>query len=226
MKNLFKHISLTLAVLVCFGVISPAIHANAYTSVLSLSKLSINQDNDKIPDLILSPEDIIRANEYIKEQIEKGNKVRLPRSVGALAGTFLIPGVGEVVITAAGVIIVGGAVVAAGSWLADKITDWVTNYKFNKSAEKAVDRAGNDSNKVHHIMDPKHNWNKYSKDPNDPKWKEVAAFILRALKEGSEEWETGNVYLKTLELWGETIQVRFIKDADGFIDRISTAWVK
>lgn len=54
------------------------------------------------------------------------------RSVGALvAGTWWIPGVGEVVITAAGVILVGGAVIAAGTWIYDTITEWFANRAIN-----------------------------------------------------------------------------------------------
>lgn len=56
---------------------------------------------------------------------------RAIRSVGVqsatgvlIAGTWWIPGVGEVVITAAGVVIIGGTVIAAGTWLYNKVVDW------------------------------------------------------------------------------------------------------
>ena len=56
---------------------------------------------------------------------------RAIRSVGVqsatgvlIAGTWWIPVVGEVVITAAGVVIIGGTVIAAGTWLYNKVVDW------------------------------------------------------------------------------------------------------
>lgn len=45
-------------------------------------------------------------------------------AVAIVAGTWWIPGIGQVVVTAAGTILVAGAVVAAGSWLYDTISDW------------------------------------------------------------------------------------------------------
>lgn len=57
----------------------------------------------------------------------------MPRSATAtLAGTFFIPGVGQAVITAAGVIIVGRAVISAGSWLGKKVVNWVQTNTANQ----------------------------------------------------------------------------------------------
>lgn len=36
--------------------------------------------------------------------------------------------------------------------------------------------------------------------------------------------ETGNQYIRTLIYKGETVVVRFIKDAEGLVKYISTAW--
>lgn len=41
-----------------------------------------------------------------------------------VAGTYLIPGVGEVMITATGVILIGGAVIAGGTWLYNTVANW------------------------------------------------------------------------------------------------------
>ena len=57
-------------------------------------------------------------------------------SVALVAGTWWIPGVGEVVITAAGVIIVGGAVIATGTWIYHAVTDWLVQ-RAEISAAKA-----------------------------------------------------------------------------------------
>lgn len=52
-----------------------------------------------------------------------------------VAGTWWIPGVGEVVVTAAGVIIVAGTVVAVGSWAYKIVTNWFKNRAYNKAKE-------------------------------------------------------------------------------------------
>lgn len=146
------------------------------------------------------------------------------RSAAAIvAGTWWIPGVGQVVVTAAGTILVAGAVVAAGTWLYDVIADWFADMAFNKafdeSAEDAVNNAN--SNKQHHILDSKHNWNKFNKDPN---WNNVGPILIKVLKDGTETWERNDQYIRTLIYKGETVVVRFIKDAEGLIKYLSTAW--
>ena len=142
MKNLFKKISIMLSFAITLTFVSPILEAKAYDEELSpeyieaISRLvNINnyEDNTEIPDLILSEEEVKLANEYIQKEIDNGNIVIMPRSLslagGALAGTFFIPGVGQAVITAAGVIMVGGAAISAGSWLGKKVTEWVKNHK-------------------------------------------------------------------------------------------------
>lgn len=215
MKNLFKKIALSLTFALSIMFINPIVEAKAYENT--------GYNNIEIANLILTEEEIQLANDYIQSQINNGNIAIMPRSAAALAGTFFIPGVGQAVITAAGVIIVGGAVVSAGSWLGKKVTSWITTYKFNSSAEKAVEKAGKDSNKVHHIMNSKHNWNKFF---NNPKWNNIAPIITKVLKEGTERWERGNIYVRRLYYQGKTVEVRFIKDSNGFIQAISTVWVK
>ena len=75
----------------------------------------------------------INGNYYSQEQfiqlLDTAQEVQIPQTrsaVALVAGTWWIPGVGEVVITAAGVIIVGGAVIAAGTWIYNAVTDWFT----------------------------------------------------------------------------------------------------
>lgn len=131
----------------------------------------------------------------------------------------MIPGVGEVIITAAGAVIVAGVVYAAGSWIYDTVTNWFATRAFNQSAEDAVNNC--DSNKQNHIMQSKHNWNKFNKDP---KWSDVAPILIKVLKDGAETWEKNSQYIRTLVYKGETVVVRFIKDADGLVKYISTAW--
>lgn len=168
----------------------------------------------------------INGTYYSQEQflqlLDTAQEVETPKTRSAIAlvaGTWWIPGVGEVVITAAGAVLVAGSVVAAGSWIYNAVTDWFAVRAFNQSAEDAVN--GCNSNKQNHIMNSKHNWNNFNKDP---KWSNVAPILIKVLKDGSEKWETGNQYIRTLIYQGETVVVRFIKDADGLVKYISTAW--
>ena len=73
--------------------------------------------------------------EFIK-LLDTAQEVQNPQSRSAIAlvaGTWWIPGVGEVVITAAGAILVAGVVIEAGSWIYDAVTDWFAQRAFNKS---------------------------------------------------------------------------------------------
>lgn len=142
-------------------------------------------------------------------------------AIALVAGTWWIPGVGEVVITAAGIVVVAGVAVAAGTWVYNAVTDWFAKRAFNKSAEDAVNNCN--SNKQNHIMNQKHNWNKFKKDP---KWSDITPILIKALKDGAEKWETGDVYTRTLVYKGHTVVVRFIKDSEGLVKAISTAWTK
>lgn len=115
--------------------------------------------------------------------------------------------------------LVAGVAVKVGSWIYNAVTDWFATRAFNKSAEDAVKDCN--SNKKNHIMQSKHNWNKFNKDP---KWNDVAPILIKVLKEGVETWEKRDQYIRTLVYKGETVVVRFIKDADGLVKYISTAW--
>lgn len=80
---------------------------------------------------------IINGVYYTKSEFEKllnqavevsgsNNGIVQPQMAMA-AGAYFIPGVGEVLIAATGVIVVAGVTIAAGSWLYNTITDWLSN---------------------------------------------------------------------------------------------------
>lgn len=91
--------------------------------------------------------------------------------------------------------------------------------------EEAVDRAGNDNNKIKHIMDPKHDWNKFFKDP---KWKDVAPILLEVLRIGKEEPDKDGKFMKTIVYLGEKVVVTYNKVIINGIEyiRIGTAYVE
>ncbi|MCW6086556.1 polymorphic toxin type 35 domain-containing protein [Clostridium sporogenes] len=72
-------------------------------------------------------------------------------------------------------------------------------------------------------MNKKHNWNKFFRNP---KWNNVAPIITKSLKEVTERWERGSIYVRRLYYKAKIIEVRFIKNRNGLIQSISTAWVK
>lgn len=82
-----------------------------------------------------TPEDIdeLLQNTY---EIEGEPQPQTRSAIALAAGTYFIPGIGQVVITAAGVILIGGAVVKAGSWLYNKVKAWA-------STKKEIDNAKN-----------------------------------------------------------------------------------
>lgn len=53
----------------------------------------------------------------------------------AVAGVYFIPGIGQIAIAATGVIIVGGVAIAAGSWLWNTITSWLSDSHSQKIAK-------------------------------------------------------------------------------------------
>lgn len=59
-------------------------------------------------------------------------------AVGALvAGTWFIPGIGEVIVTAAGVVLVAGVVVEVGSWIYNAVVDWFADRAVQQAYEEA-----------------------------------------------------------------------------------------
>ena len=66
-----------------------------------------------------------------------GNQTR-SAAVGALvAGTWYIPGIGQVIVTAAGAILVAGVVVEVGSWIYNAVVEWFADRAVQQAYEEA-----------------------------------------------------------------------------------------
>lgn len=65
-------------------------------------------------------------------QYQTENPEIMPATV-LVAGVYLIPGIGKVVVTAAGVVIVAGAVIAVGSWTYNAVVAYFKAHRKNKS---------------------------------------------------------------------------------------------
>lgn len=102
---------------------------------------NIDQNIENYPRLILDDDEIKEINNYL-EAVKNGEiKVRqkraLPLILAGWAGQFIIPGVGTIVVTAAGHIIAAGVTIAAGSYVGKKIQNHIYNSK-KKDAESAA----------------------------------------------------------------------------------------
>lgn len=77
---------------------------------------------------------------YTKAEFEsllnKAVKIETPQTRAAIAaGIYFIPGIGQIAIAAMGAIVVAGVAVAAGSWLYDTITNWLSDSTAREIAE-------------------------------------------------------------------------------------------
>ena len=131
-RNYKKYTALLLAALMTLntGITAFAQNHSVNTNSQSVSKTSGS---------VIVTEDGVTINGvyYTKSQFEKllnqtvevsgsSNGIVQPQMAMA-AGAYFIPGVGEVLIAATGVIIVAGVTIAAGSWLYNTITDWLSD---------------------------------------------------------------------------------------------------
>ena len=72
----------------------------------------------------------------VSENNTNGISTRSASGTAALvAGTWEIPGVGLVVVTVAGVILIKDVVIPAGSWTYKKVINWFENRAYNKAKE-------------------------------------------------------------------------------------------
>ncbi len=58
-------------------------------------------------------------------------------AAGLIAGTWWIPGIGQVIVTTAGAVIVAGVVVEVGSWIYNAVVDWFAQRAIQQAYEKA-----------------------------------------------------------------------------------------
>ncbi|WP_156990124.1 hypothetical protein, partial [Caproicibacter fermentans] len=101
----------------------------------------------------------INGNYYSQEEfisllgeatpISQGSKKQMRSAVAGAAiaaGAYFIPGLGEVLITATGAIIVAGVAVAAGTWLYNTVTNWFAEQRALQSVIDSIPsrlRSGN-----------------------------------------------------------------------------------
>lgn len=83
----------------------------------------------------------INGEYYTQEEfiqlLDTAQEMPQTRSAALVAGTWWIPGIGEVVVTAAGTIIIAGAIIEVGSWLYDAVTSWFADMAEQSDYEDA-----------------------------------------------------------------------------------------
>ncbi|WP_332692980.1 hypothetical protein [Halalkalibacter lacteus] len=65
-------------------------------------------------------------------------------AIGAAAGVYFIPGIGQIAITVTGALVIGGATIAAGSWLYNQVSAYFTE-KAYQDAKKDGKKTANHS---------------------------------------------------------------------------------
>ena len=65
-------------------------------------------------------------------------------AIGAAAGLYFIPGIGQILLTATGVLVIGGVTIAAGSWLYNQVAAYFAE-KSNEKAKKDGAKTANHS---------------------------------------------------------------------------------
>ncbi|WP_427340431.1 polymorphic toxin type 35 domain-containing protein [Caloranaerobacter sp. DY30410] len=166
---------------------------------------------------------IVKIDEVGGKNVSKNGltTMSVPGAVALVAGTWYIPGIGQVIITAAGVVIIGGTVIAAGTWLYNKVVAWFEQRAEAKIIDKALKDLDRQPNKQKHIKDPKHDWDKIIKGAIT--WEKVRNIIEKVMKKGIES-RYGSAYKRVLKVGKETVTVTFQKINDN-IWKISDAWV-
>lgn len=225
MKNYKKYISFILVfciMLTTFGSFSFAEQNLGQVSVRET--LEITEDGVYINNVYYTQEEFGYLLDNA-EVIETGsnnsnnNDIIAPMSLVLAAGTYYIVGIGTVVVTELGKIIVAGVIVKAGSWMYDKIMNWFKVRAFNKSAEDAINSL-KPAQRIHILK--KNDWKKFNKDP---KWSDISPLLIKALQDGSETYRTSDkLYTRSIIIKGHQVAVRFKKSADGLVQYISTAW--
>lgn len=156
MKRILKKmVAISLMITTMFSSMSISVSAAevkskslVYSSIASAKKATITYDSKIIT---------INGKKYTKKEFEQllNTAVKVKRSNSGVikpavaelvAGTYFIPGVGEVLITATGVIIIGGAVIAAGSWVGKKVTAYFAKQKEISIIESAIPSRLKDKN--------------------------------------------------------------------------------
>jgi hypothetical protein len=205
-KRLISLLLITSLVVSMFSVVAMAKESSIVNA--NITELSQNQKIEK--EFANNQEQIKKDIEYSKKTMSQKNKIVTKTTVASVAdpgflasmrGTYSIPYVGLVVITITGAIIIGGVVIDAGTWLYNKICDWIEAWQITQISKKIPSKLLIDSKTV--------DLTKFTKKvPNNggpPKWQDIITqwYIVKDQASGGQGH--GGSFWKLLDWAGKRI---------------------
>ncbi|MED1304754.1 polymorphic toxin type 35 domain-containing protein, partial [Bacillus pacificus] len=110
----------------------------------------------------------------------------------------------------------------AAKWTGNKAKTAYGNYKYSRAVKNELKNVGKQSNKVKHILAPKHNWNKVTKKPDN--YKSVSKVMGKVMRKGKETPYKKSGYQRVMKVKGQQVTVTYVKK-NGKV-YISNGWVK
>lgn len=119
----------------------------------SLDSAKLEQINDNSEKIIITDEGIYSGETFytkeeflslleqavfLEEPINNDQVSTFALTGTLIAGTWYIPVIGQVVVTTAGVIIVGGAIISAGSWIYNTVSTYFAEKAYEKAKENGT----------------------------------------------------------------------------------------
>lgn len=150
----------------CFIVFSILISSSFSSFASARYNGSAHSDNQKVIvyDNGIKINGIFYTRDEFKKLLEKAKELPViqPRSalvVSAVAGSYMVPGVGQVLITATGAVLLAGVAIKVGTWAADETIKFFKEHTKNKRKsthdKHTKPRPGRDSEKK---KDPDKGW--------------------------------------------------------------------
>lgn len=130
--------------IICYSLVLSIIFSSCtmvYASEDSLSEININNENQELNIVIYDNGIKINGDFFTKEEflglLETAEEIPVQRSRSAFtvpfrSGTYKIQGIGKVLITSAGVVVLAGKVVSSDTWVANKIVHYFKEHTKNK----------------------------------------------------------------------------------------------
>lgn len=145
----FRHaLSFLLVFAMLFSTSVPAF-ATSFPPENENSSVIVTDSGVYINDVYYTQEQFVQLLETAQEvETETGNQTR-SAAAALVAGTWYIPGIGQVIVTAAGAVLVAGAVIEVGSWIYDTVVEWfATRAEIKEAKEKIPERLKDEDGEV------------------------------------------------------------------------------
>ena len=146
----FRHaLSFLLVFVMLFSTSVPAF-ATSFPPENENSSVIVTDSGVYINDVYYTQEQFVQLLETAQEvETETGNQTRSAAAAALVAGTWYIPGIGQVIVTAAGAVLVAGAVIEVGSWIYDTVVEWfATRAEIKEAKEKIPERLKDEDGEV------------------------------------------------------------------------------